>query len=123
MDFLPSRPAAAPGTFSSESLFSGVLDCDLPLRRAPHPLVEGTGSSETPATPGFRGFQDRSGHRHMGESFAYKGAMGQGLEHLLSNVEAGTINWSEVYECLKTPLWYAAARGARQAGGPDRDAA
>jgi len=58
----------------------------------------------------------------MGESFAYKGAMGQGLEHLLSNVEAGTINWSEVYECLKTPLWYAAARGARQVGVRDRDA-
>ena len=55
-----------------------------PLWRAPHPLVEGTGSSETPATTGFRRFQDRSGHRHMGESFAYKGAMGQGLDHLLS---------------------------------------
>jgi len=58
----------------------------------------------------------------MGESFAYKGAMGQGLEHLLSNVEAGSINWSEVYECLKTPLWYAAARGARQVGVRDREA-
>src|SRR5256885_6910093 len=58
----------------------------------------------------------------MGESFAYKGAMGQGLEHLLSNVAAGSTNWSEVYECLKTPLWYAAARGARQVGVRDRDA-
>ena len=58
----------------------------------------------------------------MDESFAYKGAMGQGLEHLLSNEKAGSINWSEVYECLKTPLWYAAARGARQVGVRDRDA-
>jgi RNA polymerase sigma factor (sigma-70 family) len=58
----------------------------------------------------------------MGESFAYKGAMGQGLEHLLSKDKAGSINWSEVYECLKTPLWYAAARGARQVGVRDRDA-
>src|SRR5256885_16698589 len=58
----------------------------------------------------------------MGESFAYKGAMGQSLESLLSNVATGSTNWSEVYECLKTPLWYAAARGARQVGVRDRDA-
>src|SRR2546428_4206719 len=58
----------------------------------------------------------------MGESFAYKGVMGQGLESLLSNVAAGSTNWPEVYECLKTPLWYAAARGARQVGVRDREA-
>ena len=58
----------------------------------------------------------------MDESFAYKGAMAQGLEHLLSNVAAGSSNWPEVYECLKTPLWYAAARGARQVGVRDREA-
>ena len=58
----------------------------------------------------------------MGESFAYKGAMGQGLESLLSNVATGSTNWPEVYECLKTPLWYAAARGARQVGVRDREA-
>jgi RNA polymerase sigma factor (sigma-70 family) len=58
----------------------------------------------------------------MGESFAYKGAMGQGLESLLSNVAAGSTNWPEVYECLRTPLWYAAARGARRVGVRDRDA-
>src|SRR5207244_2481089 len=93
-----------------------------PLWRAPHPLVEWARSSETPPRPGSCGFQYRRGHRHMGESFTYKGAMGPGLEHLLSNVEAGSINWSEVYECLKTPLWYAAARGARQVGVRDGDA-
>ena len=48
--------------------------------------------------------------------------MGQGLESLLSNVASGSTNWPEVYECLKTPLWYAAARGARQVGVRDRDA-
>jgi RNA polymerase sigma factor (sigma-70 family) len=58
----------------------------------------------------------------MGEPFAYKGAMGQGLESLLSNVAAGSTNWPEVYECLRTPLWYAAARGARRVGVRDRDA-
>src|SRR5207302_3063077 len=58
----------------------------------------------------------------MGESFAYKGAMGQGLESLLANVAKGSTNWPEVYECLKTPLWYAAARGARQVGVRDREA-
>lgn len=58
----------------------------------------------------------------MGESFAYKGAMVQGLERLLSDVATGSTNWLEVYECLKTPLWYAAARGARQVGVRDREA-
>ena len=58
----------------------------------------------------------------MGESFAYKGAMGKSLESLLSNVATGSTNWPEVYECLKTPLWYAAARGARQVGVRDREA-
>ena len=58
----------------------------------------------------------------MDESFAYKGAMGQDLESLLSNVALGSTNWPEVYECLKTPLWYAAARGARQVGVLDREA-
>src|ERR1700730_6567457 len=58
----------------------------------------------------------------MGESIAYKGAMVQGLESLLSNVAAGSTNWPEVYECLRSPLWYAAARGARRAGVRDRDA-
>ena len=48
--------------------------------------------------------------------------MGQGLESLLSNVASGSTNWPEVYECLKTPLWYAAARGARQVGVRDREA-
>jgi RNA polymerase sigma factor (sigma-70 family) len=48
--------------------------------------------------------------------------MGQGLESLLSNIAAGDTNWLEVYECLKTPLWYAAARGARQVGVRDREA-
>src|SRR5207245_9825496 len=67
-------------------------------------------------------FQERRGHRHTGESFAYKGVMGQGLESLLSNVASGSTNWPEVYECLKTPLWYAAARGARQVGVRDREA-
>jgi len=48
--------------------------------------------------------------------------MGQSLESLLSNVATGSTNWPEVYECLKTPLWYAAARGARQVGVRDREA-
>lgn len=48
--------------------------------------------------------------------------MGHGIERLLSEVAAGSTNWSAIYECLKTPLWYAAARGARQVGVLDRDA-
>src|SRR3981081_330266 len=58
----------------------------------------------------------------MGGSLACEGAMGQGLESLLSNVAAGSTNWPEVYECLRSPLWYAAARGARQVGVRDREA-
>ena len=46
----------------------------------------------------------------------------QRLESLLSDVGEGSTNWSAIYESLKTPLWYAAARGARRAGVQDRDA-
>jgi RNA polymerase sigma factor (sigma-70 family) len=48
--------------------------------------------------------------------------MVRGLESLLADVEAGSTNWLGIYECLKTPLWYAAARGARRVGVRDRDA-
>jgi RNA polymerase sigma factor (sigma-70 family) len=47
--------------------------------------------------------------------------MVQNLESLLSDAQGGT-NWPAIYQCLKTPLWYAAAQGTRRAGVRDRDA-
>jgi DNA-directed RNA polymerase specialized sigma24 family protein len=47
--------------------------------------------------------------------------MVQSLEALLADGQGDT-NWPAIYQCLKTPLWYAAARGARRAGVRDREA-
>src|SRR5256885_7091210 len=68
-----------------------------------------------------RGFQDRARLRQLGEQSAYNCGMVQSLESLLADGQ-GDVNWPAIYQCLKTPLWYAAARGARRAGVRDREA-
>lgn len=57
----------------------------------------------------------------MGEQSAYNCGMVQSLETLLADGQ-GDVNWPAIYQCLKTPLWYAAARGVRRAGVRDREA-
>src|SRR5919204_232670 len=77
---------------------------------------ETDGAAPRPVT----GVQHPSRLRQIGEQAAYNCGMVQNLESLLSDAQGGT-NWPAIYQCLKTPLWYAAAQGTRRAGVRDRD--